>query len=100
MKCTRMNGVVTQSGGLDYYAKLWFTVTVAVEDGAYRYRLDHFRFESDTSRPYLHSTEGPIERFIFKAPANRILRDITEAKARAVKLTAMGFIGNLRVNME
>ena len=100
LKCTRMSGIVTQSGGLDYYAKLWFTVTVVLEDGAYRYRLDHFRFESDTSRPYLHSTEGPVESFIFKAPANRILRQVTESKARAVKRTAMGFIENLRVNME
>jgi len=100
VKCTRFNGVVTQSGGLDYYTKLWFTVTVAVEDGAYRYRLNHFRFESDTSRPYLLSTEGLIEPFIFKAPANRILREVTDSKARAVKRTAMGFIGNLRVNME
>lgn len=100
VKCTRFNGVVTQSGGLDYYAKLWFTVTVAVEDGAYHYRLDHFRFESDTSRPYLHSTEGPIEPFILKAPANRILREVTESKARAVKRTATGFIENLRLNME
>jgi hypothetical protein len=100
LKCTRVQGVVTQSGGLDYYAKLWFTVTVAVEDGAYRYRLDHFRFESDTSRPYLHSTEGPIEPFILKAPANHILREVTESKARAVKRTATGFIENLRVNME
>jgi Domain of unknown function (DUF4468) with TBP-like fold len=99
VKCTRFHGVVTQSGGLDYYTKLWFTVTVAVEDGAYRYQLDHFRFESDTSRPYLHSAEGPIEPFIFKAPANRILREVTESKARAVRRTAMGFIENLRVNM-
>lgn len=96
----RFNGVTTQSDGLGYYAKLWFTATVAVEDGAYRYRLDHFRFESDTSRPYLHSTEGPVERFILKAPANRPLREVTEAKARAVKRTAMGFIDNLQVNME
>ena len=62
VKCTRFNGVITQSGSLDYYTKLWFTVTVAVEGGAYRYRLDHFRFESDISRPYLHSTEGPLNR--------------------------------------
>lgn len=100
VKCTRFNGVVTQSGGLDYYTKLWFTVTVTVEDGAYRYRLDHFRFESDTSRPLLHSTEGPIEPFIFKTPSNRILREVTEAKVLAVKRTAMGFIENLQVNME